>query len=204
VSHPGPMSRDDADRAPPPSDLELMLWADGELGAERASEVAAYVARDPRARAVVDSLHVTGSLLAEHALLVAHASGADAIAENVIDISELEASRRLISSKPVTRKVFTWRGPAVTAFGLAFAAAAAWFVFFRMTEISPLANAPEVAALSTAPSALAPMDSATASIEVVDFGSRPGTIFYVPSEGESVAVVWLSDDDSSPATGDLP
>ena len=43
----------------------------------------------------------------------------------------------------------------------------------------------------------------TASIEVVDFGARPGTIFYVPSEGESaMAVVWLTDDDSSPTSGE--
>ena len=42
------------------------------------------------------------------------------------------------------------------------------------------------------------------SIEVVDFGARPGAIFYVPSEGEgSLAVVWLTDDDS-PASSDAP
>ena len=35
-----------------------------------------------------------------------------------------------------------------------------------------------------------------AVIDVVDFGARPGTIFYVPSEDESTtAVVWLTDDD---------
>jgi len=36
-------------------------------------------------------------------------------------------------------------------------------------------------------------------IDVVDFGARPGTIFYVPSEDESTtAVVWLTEDDTGP------
>ena len=42
-----------------------------------------------------------------------------------------------------------------------------------------------------------------AVIDVVDFGARPGTIFYVPSEDESTtAVVWLTEDDTSPTSGE--
>ena len=42
-----------------------------------------------------------------------------------------------------------------------------------------------------------------AVIDVVDFGARPGTIFYVPSGGkETTTVVWLTDDDESSETGD--
>jgi anti-sigma factor RsiW len=189
----------------PPTDLELMLWADGELEGPRAAEVEEFLAGDARARDVVASVRLCGDLLAEQALVVAHAAGADSTAENVIDASELEASRRLISSKPVQRKVFTWRGPAVTAFGLAFAAAAAWFVFFPTREMTTVDETSAVAQGGPSdPVAVAVADSLTASIEVVDFGSRPGTIFYVPSDGESVAVVWLSDDESSPAPGDVP
>jgi anti-sigma factor RsiW len=190
-----------------PTDLELMLWADGELPPERAAEVALFIAHDSRARAVLATMRLAGDLLEEHSLAVAHAAGADAIAENVTEIVELEASRRLISEKPLKVKRFTWRASAATAVGLAFAAAAAWFVFFRVVGVSRLASTPVVATLSTAAAAIDSSD-VTALIEVVDFGSRPGTIFYVPSEGESVAVVWLTDDDSSPdsspASGEEP
>jgi hypothetical protein len=42
------------------------------------------------------------------------------------------------------------------------------------------------------------MSSSGASIAVVDFGARSGTVLYVPSDGEgALAVVWLSEEEYS-------
>ena len=46
-----------------PTDLELMLYADGELSGEEASRVSAYLAQDPQARAVVDGVHEVGEVV---------------------------------------------------------------------------------------------------------------------------------------------
>ena len=45
----------------PPTDLELMLYADGELDEARAREVEAYVLRDARSRAKVAGLDVVSA-----------------------------------------------------------------------------------------------------------------------------------------------
>ena len=46
-----------------PTDLELMLYADGELNGEEAARVSAYLAQDPQARAVVDGVHEVGEVV---------------------------------------------------------------------------------------------------------------------------------------------
>ena len=181
------------------TDQELMLWVDGELEGRRAAEVAAHIQGDARARAVVGALRLGAELIESDALRHAGSSGADGIAEAVMDNIEAEASRRFMGRSKATP---LWRLPAVTAGAFAFAAAAVWALFFRVpTHGSPVA---EMASSSPiGPGDTVGGDARTASIEVVDFGARPGTIFYVPSEGESaMAVVWLTDDDSSPTSGD--
>lgn len=187
----------------PVTDQELMLWVDGELEGRRAVEVAEHVHADSRARAIVAALRLGSELIESDALRHAKSSGADDIAEAVMENIEAVASLR-ISGRPA--RVPLWRLPAITAAGLAFAAAAVWAVFFR--GAAPHLPVAEIASSSPVGSGLVASDTAagdaqTASIDVVDFGARPGTIFYVPSEGESaMAVVWLTDDDSSPTSGD--
>ena len=121
-----------------------------------------------------------------------------------MDVLEAEASRRLIA--PV-RKAPAWRAPAATAAGLALAFAAAWMLFIRNVSFrAPFweGRAGQVSFVAPRADESALEDWAGAVIEVVDFGARPGAIFYVPSEGEgSLAVVWLTDDDS-PASSDAP
>jgi anti-sigma factor RsiW len=197
------MSQQPPHTPPRVTDQELMLWVDGELEGRRAAEVAAHVHGDRRARAIVTALRLGSDLIESDALRHARSSGADDIADAVMENIEAVASLR-ISGRP--KRAHPWRLPAITAAGLAFAAAAVWAVFFRgaapglpVAEIaSSLPALPGLVASATAGG-----DTQTASIEVVDFGARPGTIFYVPSEGESaMAVVWLTDDDSSPSNGD--
>jgi anti-sigma factor RsiW len=174
------------------TDQDLMLWVDGELDGGRAAEVAAHVQGDARARAVVAALRLGSDLIESDALRQAGSTGADGIADAVMENIEVEASRRFSGGPP--RIAPLWRLPAVSAASFALAAAAVWALFFRA--------APHVSPIVTAPVGSGEMvgDARTASIEVVDFGARPGTIFYVPSEGDSaMAVVWLTDDDSSPS-----
>ena len=188
-------------RGTPPTDLELMLWVDGELlDAERAGEIAELVHRDPRVRAVVTALRQASLVVSEDALRHAELSDADGIADNVMEALDAAASRRLIA--PVKRGP-AWRGPAVVALGIAFAAAAAWAIFIPRDLTEVASRAP-----STPPGVpiLVEEESATGvSIDIVDFGARPGTIFYVPSEDESILpVVWLTEDDTPSAEDEPP
>jgi anti-sigma factor RsiW len=197
-------SNDPGGRIPPgmpPTDVELMLWVDGELGAERAHEIAEHARIDPRLRAVVGALRQASQATAEGALRHAELADADGIADNVMEALEAAASRRLMA--PV-KQAPAWRGPAAVALGIALAAAAAWTLIFP-SELTPVARRTPSSIASGATSD-STGDYATAGvwIDVVDFGARPGTIFYVPSEDESILpVVWLTEDDTPPS-GDSP
>src|SRR5262249_50888947 len=150
---------------------------------------------DARARAIVAALRLGSDLIESDAVRRAGLGGADGIVDAVMDNLEAEASRRFISSP---KRAPRWRAPAITAAGFALALAAAWALVVGSTR--SVGKHDEVAKQhgSVVDDTLG-TDARTASVEVVDFGARPGTIFYVPSEGESaMTVVWLTDDDSSP------
>jgi anti-sigma factor RsiW len=184
-----------------PTDLELMLWVDGELDAARAAEIRELVERDPRLRALVGALSEGAEMVTEGALRHAELSDADSIADNVMEAIEAAASRHLIA--PVKRPP-AWRAPAAAAMAIALAAAAAWTVIFPR-ELTPVAKRTP-ASISSGATAAATEETTIfgVSIDVVDFGARPGTIFYVPSEDESIlTVVWLTEDDT-PSSGDSP
>jgi hypothetical protein len=76
------------DIGPPPTDLELMLYADGELEEGRCREVEAYVTRDARCRAKVAGLEVVGAVFRERA---GGTSAADDIADAVMARIQVEA-----------------------------------------------------------------------------------------------------------------
>jgi len=198
----GPMTKSDSRGGAPPTDLELMLWVDGEIDPERADEIAELVKYDARARAIVFALRHGSQVLAADLARAAESDVADGIADNVMDTMEAEASRRLMA--PVKRAP-PWRAPAITAAGLAVFAAAAWMVIFSSSELrTPLASGTSTSGLPDAPFAAEPASATetAVSIDVVDFGARPGTIFYVPAEDESMLpVVWLTEDDT-PSSGD--
>jgi anti-sigma factor RsiW len=171
-----------------------MLFVDDELDAARAAEVRAHLAADPRARALVASLRLAAELMEQGALERAAASGADSIADGVMAALASDPSRAgLAPVRPLRRS----RSVLVAGGFLAAAAAVALALFFPHRNLTT-ARAP------VGPSAPASEPGfAGAVIDVVDFGARPGTIFYVPSEDESTtAVVWLTEDDSSPSSGD--
>jgi len=188
-------------RGAAPTDLELMLWVDGELDAARAAEIREFVEHDPRLSALVGALREGAEMVTEEALRHAELSDADSIADNVMEAIEAAASRHLIA--PVKRAP-AWRAPAAAAMAIALAAAAAWTVIFPR-ELTPVAKRTPASISSGATAASAEETTIFGvSIDVVDFGARPGTIFYVPSEDESIlTVVWLTEDDT-PSSGDSP
>jgi anti-sigma factor RsiW len=170
-----------------PTDQELMLWADGELDERRAAEIEAIVLSNPRARAIVAALQQGSEVLAFDALDGAQSRGADSIVDGVMAAINKEAAR----AAPV-RHLRPWR-TALAASVLAAAAAAAVVMF--LPRASRVAIVPVERETQPAFSG--------AVIDVVDFGARAGTIFYVPSEDESTtAVVWLTEDDASPSSGE--
>src|SRR5258708_1513163 len=77
-----------------PTDQELMLYVDGELDVQRAGEIDAALAADPRARAVVGALRRAAEALASDALERAEASGADSIVDGVMAAVEAEGGTR--------------------------------------------------------------------------------------------------------------
>jgi hypothetical protein len=186
----------------PPTDLELMLWLDGELiDPERAGEIADLVRSDPRVRAVVSALRLGSQSIADDALRHAELADADGIADNVMEAIDAAASRHLIA--PVKRAP-AWRGPAVAAISIALAAAAAWMLIFPSELNKVSKRGPAAVSSGETPVVVETETTAGISIDVVDFGARPGTIFYVPSEDESILpVVWLTEDDT-PSSGDSP
>jgi anti-sigma factor RsiW len=164
-----------------------MLYSDGELDGARAAEVKAHLAANPRARAVVAALRQEIDLLAHGALDHAAASGADSIADSVMAAIDQEPSRPSLA--PV-RQLRRSRSVMTAAAVLAAAAAVALAVFLPHRQ-------------ETVQNEQVQDGFVGAVIDVVDFGARPGTIFYVPSEDESTtAVVWLTEDDSSPSSGE--
>jgi len=169
-----------------PTDQELMLYADGELDARRAAEIDAVLAADPRSRAIVAALRRASDALASDALDRADAAGADSIADGVMAAIEREAGVPRMGS---VREIRRSRNVGIGALVLAAAAAVAFFVGRpHPTTVAVRSN-----------DTVHEPSFVGAVIDVVDFGARPGTIFYVPSEDESTtAVVWLTDDDVNP------
>ncbi|WP_433929557.1 anti-sigma factor [Sorangium cellulosum] len=161
----------------PPTDLELMLYVDGELDEARHRQVEDYVLHDPRCRAKVAGLVTASDMIRDRALA---SSAADSIADAVMaKIGEGSgavakddggAAARPIavspSGEPPRSPARLGGSPAndnargifaLTA--LAVAAAAALMVWGRMDVEAPTAALP----VRTVPEALAPAPAAPPS-----------------------------------------
>jgi anti-sigma factor RsiW len=190
--------------AGPPSDLELMLWMDGELDRHRANEIEAFVASDARARAVVASLRLGSELVCTEAEPVIERNVATTLADDVIDAAQVEASRRWTT--PI-RRAPAWRAPAVAALVSAFAVAAAFAVVIRSFSRAklPLAGGEATGTLVMPAAEQGGDGQVDAAVSVVDFGDRPGAVVYLPTEDQApTLVVWLSDDETPSPNGGTP
>jgi negative regulator of sigma E activity len=188
-----------------PTDLELMLYADGELDGERLAEVEAFVARDHGARAKLAALGLVSTVVREEAL--AAAGAADGIADAVMDLIDAEPARaapRADAPAQPERRAEEGAAPSrphpkaandnARSFfmiaAVAVAAAASVMVWSRTPPPNPPASVARVA------EAEVDTDHGVV-VKSVDFGDNGGAIFYVPieatPESPTTTVVWLSD-----------
>ncbi|WP_437673270.1 anti-sigma factor family protein [Sorangium sp. So ce131] len=196
----------------PPTDLELMLYVDGELDEDRHRQVEAYVLHDPRCSAKVAGLVAAADVIRDSAL---SSSAADGIADGVM--AKIAAAQVDVAPDVGVAALRSPASPAASPAGaprlarapandnargifaltaLAAAAAAALMIWGR-SEAPPTSSAAlpapppvEVPALRTAAPSPEPAAAPSAEgeaepgveIAAVDFGARMGTIFYVPRE----------------------
>ena len=213
-----------AESPAPPSDLELMLYADGELEEPRLAEVEAYLSRPGPARTKIRALDLASALVRESA--PAPADGlTDAIMARIqaegaaqpapvklatVHALPVRATLPRSASKPAndgSRGIFTLAA-------VAFAAAAGLMLWGKAhLAQDPQAHLRPIPAQTPAqtsavarvepPAPARPVDAAEdddhgVEVASVNFGSRTGSIFYVPkgvaASNATTTVVWLNDD----------
>jgi anti-sigma factor RsiW len=198
-----------------PTDLELMMYFDGELEGERLAAVEAHLKKERTARKKHTALGLVSGIVREEARATGE-KGAD-IADSVMDLIEAE-EKKPKKSEPARDNVVPLRAKPANDGGRTMylvaaalvAAAAAVFLWGRTS------NDDEAARRRKPPSVLVQGEKSAASepsnapkiepdkpegahgveVATVDFGGRKGAVFYVPSETteSDTTVVWLSDD----------
>ncbi|TKD07357.1 anti-sigma factor family protein [Polyangium fumosum] len=225
----------------PPTDLELMMYVDGELEGERLREVRQALSRDSALRNKVAALSLSASIVRENAESAAAIDLTDGImariaadksptrdARDAAPALEAPSERKDAEVKPLLRPGLdkaaakstpsndNSRGIFALA-AVAVAAAAGLMIWGRMDVGTPHSQGAPVAAITTPaepPAAPAPTTAEAArvadtdaqdgdtepgvAVAAVDFGTKIGTIFYVPAEAatsnHTTTVVWLADD----------
>jgi anti-sigma factor RsiW len=197
----------------PPTDLELMLYFDGELEPDRVAAVEAHLARDRAAASKLGALQITSGVVRAEALAASSpsASIADAVMASVA--AESKAKPGVVvpfPASPAAARAANRNARGIFGLAAAAVAAAAALLIWGRTEAPPTfqpENARPIVAIATdvAPEPPAPSSPSRqpegerehgVEVAAVDFGARVGTIFYVPTEGastETTTVVWLSD-----------
>jgi hypothetical protein len=226
----------------PPTDLELMLYVDGELSGDRLREVRLAIEKDASLRSKVAALKLAADVVREDArTCAASVDLTDAIMGRIAADSGGTLDPRDASPAPVAEErpapvvqPLLRPGPArpkaaandnargiFALAALAVAAAAGMMIWGRMapdasrppsapvatltTQAEPTNVVLEPAPTPSAERAAAPAQEGEGDVGVevaaVDFGSRVGTIFYVPREAATsnhaattTTVVWLADD----------
>ncbi|MDC0748536.1 anti-sigma factor family protein [Polyangium mundeleinium] len=226
----------------PPTDLELMMYVDGELEGERLREVRQALSRDSALRNKVAALSLSASIVRENAESAATIDLTDGIMARIAaDKSptrdarddapaplDAPLERKDAEVKPLLRPGLdkaaakspplndNSRGIFALA-AIAVAAAAGLMIWGRMDVGTPHPQGAPVAAATTPaelPATPAPTTAEAArvadtdaqdgdaepgvAVAAVDFGTKIGTIFYVPAEAatsnHTTTVVWLADD----------
>lgn len=197
-----------------PTDMELMLYFDGELEDPRRAEVSAFLQRDTASRKKLSGLRVASSVVRENALssdikFDITASVMSAIEAGVEKQSKqsdegIEASKTVTRLQP-RRSVGSQSKPAndnsrgiFTLAAIAVAAAAAMMIWGKTGSEAPRtadnsapiatqAALPEPTAAAI-PEAAEPVEAELehgVEVAAVDFGAHMGTIFYVPTGAQT-------------------
>jgi anti-sigma factor RsiW len=182
-----------------PGDLDLMLYADGELEGERLAEVEAWIQSSADARSKLASLGLVSDMVREHAL--DGASRADDVASSVMGLLDQEVPRAVAPvpmeeapKLPVQPVVANDNGRRFFFVAAGLLAVAAASLLWLRPAPGPVATPQDPSAMVAPPEADLEHGVEVASI---DFGSTTGAVFYVPngtSPSDTTTVVWLSDD----------
>lgn len=222
------------------SDLDLMLYLDGELSAERHEQVRRAIKREEVLRNKLEALQISAGIVRERALdAAANIDFADAVmakimandaavsldARDVAPVMQASCETSSNDQPPLRLDKLGTRTPpsndnsrgifALVAF--AVAAAASFMIWGRLAPTpstlptQPVAMATTQEVAPAAPPVELPSPAVAGESEVaedqemgvevaaVDFGSKVGTIFYVPTETatskHTTTVVWLTDPD---------
>jgi hypothetical protein len=192
-----------------PTDLELMLFHDGELEEPRRSEVAAWLEQSAVGRGKLAGLGLGGELVRETAL--ARAASFDISAAVMAKVSEVKPAEggKVLELRPKQEKATQQPAPERQDGGrlllpltaLAAAAAVALFVWGRsgptgddvpVAKTQPTETAEPVQPLPPSTTAVVPSPSTelfakaadedtepSVQVASVDFGSRTGAVYYV-------------------------
>lgn len=228
-----------------PTDLELMMYADGELDPARAAEVARFLGENPGAGAgdKLFGLSVLSAHVQAEADRVATAGRADDIVAGVLaairaeqdepavaktngkarvaevialaDAKKAEGSKATPAAAPANdnaRLIFGLAGVAAAAaiaLGIwgsgANPARAPESVGERVAMVTDTAAAEPPPVENTTPAQIesnkkaAPSvqdDTPAVAVAAVDFGTKTGAVYYVPSDspGSTTTVVWVTDE----------
>lgn len=213
-----------AARSRRPSDMDLMLYFDGELEDSRRAEIEAYLDSDAGARSKMSGLRVTSEVVRAQALssarggdiadLVMAKIEAGAVVPPASNGASVEPAELVKTAKVRPTKAANDNSRGIfTLAAIAVAAAAAMMVWGRTGSepVHSADNTPKIAevapTLEQAPPAPAPAPQVEASdtdvehgveVAAVDFGSHMGTIFYVPTGAAAsnamTTVVWVDDE----------
>lgn len=199
----------------PPTELELMCHADGELDGPRAKEIEAWLATSAEGQAYVAGIERLGDLVRE-AVLAQVEPDAGRPPCDVVD----EVMRAIESPPPVDSptqplaggaevvplRAHTPRRERVLRVTMAATMAAAasvllWLGVQRQPEQIVGAPIEPLLVASALPSALDDdgVGEDGTEVEQVDFGERGGAIFYVSGASKTATtVIWLNDDEATP------
>lgn len=189
---------------------DLMRAYDGELTPEEAAELERSLSDEDRR--VLAGLEQVGDVVraCEPEAVARFAGVADQVmaALGESDVADSSGPEVVIDRGPVrpVRKRATSTPVVVAGLSLAIAAAVALWVTTPKAP-APGVPVPLAASFASPPAPVSPSapteslleppdDDAdlAATIEAVDFGNQPGSIFMVPAGDESTPVVWLEDE----------
>jgi anti-sigma factor RsiW len=226
---------------PPVSDLDLMLYLDGELSRDRHDEVRRALTRDKVLRGKLSALEISSAIVRERASdVAANIDFADAVMAQITS-SKSDVSLDERDKAPAMLQAQETPAPGVSGIRLdklgertkptndnargifalaaiAVAAAAGLMIWGRMApspstaptapvamvttpEVAPVMPQVEVQPAPAVETEAEVAEDQEMGVEVaaVDFGSKVGTIFYVPTEAatskHTTTVVWLTDPD---------
>lgn len=193
----------------PPSPLELMALADGELEEPRKGEVERWLAEQPGRQAQQRQREGFHRLVGEAARAREAAPAAPDLSGNILALLEQETvpTQSGPRARPgVVVPLRRWPSSRKLLGALAFgtAAAAALALWWRpMTQPTP--GKPVLVASSRMPSPDIVEEDAvvgddSTAITSVDFGTQSGAIFYVRGQTTASAVLWIDDTPSPLST----